>query len=283
MPKNPNIVKEWQSAHLAYKWFVYFGAVIAVLLVIIVVLLKNIYSSPTEALFSEAADTIIFEIVLLLAGAFLGSATLGFVFERYQKNFVEAGSDINKRFFEDGIVAVYESIHDPELIKFVSSEIKSSKHEFYAVGMGLGFLVHNEMLLSDLALNLNKKESFSVQILLGSSDNSGVNARVKDEKKAHDEVKHAYDDSWVDRYKNEIESKISALVSTEAKARLKVASIDTCPMIQVIKVDNLFFFSPYGTPNIRGSQSPWIVVEDIESAKIASFLSKIIKYCGTLT
>jgi len=283
MPKNLNLVKEWQSAHRAYRGFIYFGAVIAVLLVIIVILLRNIYSSPTEALFSEAVDSIIFETVLILAGAFLGSATLGFVFERYQKNFVEAGSDISKRFFEDGIVAVYESTHDPQLIQFVSAEIKSAKQEFYAIGMGLGHLVHNEMLLSDLALNLNKNDSFSVQILLGSADNQGVKARVEDEKKAHEVMNHAYDPSWVDRYKNEIESKINALVSDEAKARLKVASINTCPMVQVIKIDNLYFFSPYGTPNIRGPQSPWIVVEDIDTAKIASFLSKIIKYSGGLT
>ena len=50
-------------------------------------------------------------------------------------------------------------------------------------------------------------------------------------------------------------------------------------MVSVIKIDAIYLFFPYGTPNIKGSHSPWILIDgNAEGSAMVKFLKDIIKF-----
>jgi hypothetical protein len=50
-------------------------------------------------------------------------------------------------------------------------------------------------------------------------------------------------------------------------------------MVSVIKIDNIYLFFPYGTPNVKGSHSPWIVIDgNADRSALVKFLKDIIQF-----
>lgn len=279
MLDDTNLVDKWQYSQRIYRVFIYFGSIVSFLILITIIILKNVYGSATESLFTETTDSIVFEIGLLCSGAFFGSSVIGIIFDQYQKRFVQSETQIAKRFLTEGIIQVFKSASDPNLINFLLEKIANAKSEVIATGLGLGIFAHNRDILNAISSRLNEEDNFRVNIYLGSESNVGVANRIKEEKEAHARLGLNYDTKWISRYPAEIKGVLLRQVDPNARSRLKVEQVQTCPMISVIKIDNIFLFFPYGTPDIRGSQSPWLSIKgDSDRSEFAKFLRKVISF-----
>ncbi|WP_020586338.1 hypothetical protein [Desulfobacter curvatus] len=279
MHDNTELVDDWRASQKIYRAFVRVGGFVAFLLMLIIIVLKNLYSSPTESMISEVADAIIFELCLLCSGAFLASSLIGIIFDQYQTRFVQNENLIAKRFIEEGIIRVFKSANDPNLATFILRLIKSTKSEIIACGLGLGLLAHNRDILNAISNRLNEEDNVRVSIYFGSESNVGVQNRIKEEKECHLKLGINYDDQWVTRYPAEIESVLSRSVNNNALNRLKIKKTAVCPMLSVIKFDDIYLFFSYGTPDIRGSQSPWIAIKGTSTqSEFAHFLKRNIDY-----
>lgn len=279
MIDNKKLVEEWQYSQRLFRVFIYLGGIVAFIIIISLIVLKNLYADPTKSIFSETTDSILFEIGLLCSGAFFGSAVVGIMFDQYQQRFVQSETLIAKRFLKEGIIQVFKSANDPNLLEFLMEQVSSARSEIIAAGLGLGILAHNRDLLNNIASRLNDEDNFRVSIFLGSNDNAGVSNRINEEKVAHDKLGLNYDPSWVSRYPAEIKGVLLSQVNQSAHARLKVELADSCPMISAIKIDNIYLFFPYGTPDIRGSQSPWLAIKaDSEYSEFAKFLKRVFLF-----
>ena len=222
MYDNTDIVDDWRASQKLYRAFIRLGGSVAFLFILTIIILKNLYSSPTESMVSEVADAIIFEVGLLCAGAFLGSSLIGLIFDQYQTRFVKNENLIAKRFLEEGIIRVFKSANDPNLASFVLRLILSAKSEIIAAGLGLGLLAHNRDILNAISDRLNEEDNVKVSIFLGAADNVGVQNRIGEEKKIHLKLGLNYDDKWITRYPAEIESVLNRNVNEEAQARLRI-------------------------------------------------------------
>ena len=50
-------------------------------------------------------------------------------------------------------------------------------------------------------------------------------------------------------------------------------------MISIFKIDDIYLFFSYGTPDIRGSQSPWIAIKGAsDQSEFAYFLKRNINF-----
>jgi len=277
--ENVNIYDNWKNAQKQYRSFVYFGGAFSFILIIVFIILKTVYIDPTVYLFSEVNDAIIFEIGILCCGAIFGSAVVGFTYDQYQKRFVQQESIIAQRYIDEGIIKVFKSANDPNLIDYITELLRNAKSEIIAVGLGLGIFSHNQDILKLISERVNKESNFRACIYIGDEKNPGVINRVKEEKEAHSELGLSYYENWVERYPKEINSFLSKEINSDSMHKYTFKKTDTFTMISFIKIDNIFLFFPYGTPNIRGSQSPWIAISaDAEKSEFANFLKKATNF-----
>jgi hypothetical protein len=257
----------------------YWSAVVSFLVLVLFIVLKTLHHTAQLTLFSEAIDTIIYETMIVSAGTFLATALIGIIYEKFQTKIVRDSTLVRERFVDEGILRVFKSAGDPKLLEFLQSEIGSSKSEVIAVGLGLGILAHNPQLLEAIAEKVNNIDNFRLKIFFGSSNNNGVKNRIQEEKTYHDNKNLNYDESWIQRYPSEMNGVLKSLINDNREHKFTIKEIDTCPMVSLIKIDNTFLFFPYGTPNIKGSRSPWIEVDgNADNSSMVKFLKDIIKF-----
>lgn len=277
--KKRNITKSQIDSLRQYRVWVYWSASLSIILLILFIILKTLYLPPNIALISESFDSILFEIMIVCSGAFFSTSLIGIIYEKFQTRIVHDDTLVRERFVDEGILKVYKSATDPNLLDYLLTEIINSKSEFIAIGLGLGILSHNPQLLHAISEKINKVSNYRIRVFLGSSKNEGVKNRIREEKLAHDKMQLNYDETWITRYFSEINSLLKSYVNKGFENKFQVKEIDTCPMISVLKIDDLYVFFPYGTPNIKGSQSPWILVDgEAENSSLVKYLKDIIAY-----
>ncbi|MCE7062358.1 hypothetical protein [Dyadobacter sp. CY343] len=277
--KRQDITKSQIDSLRQYRVWVYWSAAVSFLILVLFAILKTLYASPVVSLVSESFDNILFEVMIACAGAAFSTALIGIIYEKFQTKIVHDDSLVRERFIEEGILRVFKSSTDSQLLEFMHAEIKASRSEVIAIGLGLGVLSHNYQLLEAIADKINSVDNFRLKIFLGSSENNGVINRIKEEKLTHDKNKLNYDESWIKRYPSEITGVLNGFISDKCKYKFVMKEIDSCPMLSVVKIDDIFLFFPYGTPNIKGSHSPWIVIDgSAEHSAMAKFLKNIVKF-----
>lgn len=274
-----DITKSQIDSLRQYRVWVYWSAALSFLLLVISIILKTLYAPENLFLISKSFDSILFEVVIVCSGTFFSASLVGIIYEKFQTRIVHDDSLVRERFIDEGILKVYQSSTDAKLLEFMLTEIKNSKSEVIAVGLGLGILSHNYQLLEAIAEKLNNVDNYRLKIFLGSADNNGVKNRIHEEKLAHDKNKLNYDESWIKRYPSEINGVLRGFISDKCEHKFLLKEIDSCPMVSVIKIDSIFLFFPYGTPNIKGSHSPWIVIDgNAEQSAMVKFLTGILKF-----
>lgn len=262
-----------------YLAFLYFGGLISFIVMIFTIIAKNVYADPNSALISEPADTILFEILIIVSGTIFGSTIIGVLIDQYQRRFSDHQDDINRFVLQIGIIDVFNSAVDPRLIQHLLRLIPSARSEIVFSGLGLGILSHNFDVLDAIGKRLNAVKSLRTDIFIGGSGSLGVMNRVSEEKIWHEAHGLSYSESWVTRYPAEIKSYLQRVVDVDAIKRLRIVEVDDCPMCTVIKIDDDFLFFSYGSPNIRGSQSPWMAFDGKTiNSKWVQFLSNIISF-----
>lgn len=274
-----NIVKNEINSIHQYRTWAYWSAVVSFILLVLFIVLRTLKQTANLSLFSDSVDTIIYEIMIVSSGTFLATSLIGIIYEKFQTRIVRDASLVHERFVDEGILRIYKSAADPQLLEFLQNEIANSKSEVIAVGLGLGILAHNPEILETIAERVNNVDNFRLKIYYGSANNNGVKNRIQEEKLYHDKKNLNYDESWIQRYPSEMNGVLRNLIIDNREHKFTISEIDTCPMISIIKIDNTFLFFPYGTPNIKGSRSPWIEVDgNAHSSTMAKFLRDIIKF-----
>lgn len=270
---------EAQIKRKRYLAFVYVGGVFFFLLLVVTIILKHLYSDPNESIISEVTDAILFEAFTVISGAGFASAVIGTIIDQYQRRVGESQVQLSRFIGSEGIVEVFRSATDPRLIQYVQSLILTANSEIFFVGLGLGLLSHNRELLNAIGDRLDAKKNLEVNIFIGKQTNPGVQNRINEEKEWHDKNGISYDPSWVTRYPNEISTVLQHRISEKSRNRLRIVDLDDCPMSTVVKIDDHFLFFVYGTPNIRGSQSPWIAIDKTNgNGEIVKFLNEIVNF-----
>jgi hypothetical protein len=269
---------ELNSLH-QYRTWAYWSAFVSFLVLVLFIVLRTLHHTKDLHLFSETVDTIIYETMIVASATFLATALIGIIYENFQTKIVHDDSLARERFIDEGILKVYKSSTDAKMLEFMLNEISSSKSEVIAVGLGLGILSHNYQLLDAIAERVNNVDNFRLKIFLGSANNNGVQNRIHEEKLVHDKNNLYYDDSWITIYRSEISSVLNKIIEGDCAHKLTIKEIDTCPMVSVIKIDNIYLFFPYGTPNVKGSHSPWIVIDgNADRSALVKFLKDIIQF-----
>jgi len=282
MSQQPQLRGGSREERKRYLWFTYIGGAFFFVLLVTTIIVRVLYSDPSKALISETADAILFEILLITAGTGFGSTVVGVVIDQYQRRFGEYQEEVNRFIFQEGVSDVFRSAEDPRLIQYLLELIPDARSEMVFIGLGLGILSHNREILTAIGERLNAVQSLRVGIYLGSANNEGVKNRIHEEKAWHHENKINYDETWVTRYPAEIRSVLHRIVNGDSTDRLRVVIVDDCPMCTVMKVDDRFLFFAYGSPNIRGSQSPWIVFDGRAiNSKWVRFLYDVVSFYQT--
>lgn len=272
-------LKELQIERKRYLGFIYIGGLFFFILLVGTISLKYIYSSPDKYLISSSLDAIVFESLIEISGTVFAAAIIGTIIDQYQRRIGESQDKFSAFIAEEGIVNVFKSANDPLLIQDLQYHVSNARSEIVFIGLGLGILSHNLDILENIGKRLNERKSLEVNIFIGNEKNQGVMNRIKEEKDWHLKNNLHYNETWVSRYPAEIRSAIYRTVNEKAKSRLKIIDLDDYPMATVVKIDEHFLFFMYGTPDIRGSQSPWVALDISNgSGELVRFLSSIVEY-----
>jgi hypothetical protein len=277
--KKQDITKNEINSLRQYRSWAYWSAIVSFLVLVLFIVLRTLKHTKELTLFSDTVDTIIYEVATVSAATFLATALIGIIYEKFQTKIVHDDSLVRERFIDEGILKVYKSSTDAKLLEFMLNEITNSKSEVIAVGLGLGILFHNYQLLDAIAQRLNTVDHYRLKIFVGSPTNNGVKNRVREEKLDHKKNNLNYDGSWINRYRSEISGVLQKNITPACIDKFTIKVIDTCPMVSVIKIDDHYLFFPYGTPNLKGSHSPWILIDGCaEGSAMVKFLKDIIKF-----
>jgi len=262
-----------------YRSLIYWTGSLSLIILIVSVIFRQVYSSETKALITEGADSVLFEFLIITSGAFFSSSLIGIIFERFQTRVVHDDTFLRERFIDEGIMRVFSSATDPELLSFIFNEIDKSRSEVLAFGMGLPILSHNPNIIHAIANKCMKETNFRFIAYIGDPNNNGIKNRISEEKSAFQINELNYDETWVSRYSSEIKSLFNSYIHDKYKNSYEVKVLKACPSITAIKIDNVFLYFSYGTPNMKGSQSPWILVDgEAENSALAKFIRSNFEY-----
>jgi hypothetical protein len=280
MSRNSGQTSSLQSARSRFRLVLYLGLPAVASVTLLAIILKQLYTAPDSALMSEGLDAIVFETVIILGGALMGALGVGLIFEAYQARYADQSVELAAEVAREGLVRVYKNANDPRLLAALESAIARAYDEVLAVGLGLGILYNNRGLLAAIAARVNATTNFRVTVLTGARSNPGVMTRIQEEEAWHAAQGVNYDPAWVDHYPAEIRSVITVLTEQPKRNRIKVTDANGMPMLGLIKIDDRYFWFSYGSPDIRGSESPWVeLVDDAASrGNLLQFLHRTTDY-----
>lgn len=180
---------------------------------------------------------------------------------------------------EREVETVYESDYDPEFIRDLIAALEQGHNEINFVGLGLKFLRGNNPYIHamDQALSVNKE--LRVRLFLADPECEGLLVRIADEEEASNRDGRPYRVTWPRVYRESIKKAFWRGINEASKERVSFYSLPFCPTASLIQVDDTWFFSPFGTPDIRGSESPWLrVAGNGQTTKLHAYLRNCMKY-----
>jgi len=175
-------------------------------------------------------------------------------------------------------ICVYSSDHDPEFQADLRRMLKEARENVVICGMGLKFLKGNTELVSAIAGALKSADQLQVERIAATPDNPGVAARVDEERKASEELGRRYRAEWPSIYPESIERAYYRALEDATRDRFSFMRADLCPTLSVVKIDGTYLFRPFGTANVRGPESPWLMLLPGTAPALASFLEKAIEH-----
>jgi hypothetical protein len=215
---------------------------------------------------------------IALASTGLATTLITLLVGQYQERMTEMET-LRRRVSEDeGVIGTYSSDSDPLFAAFLMNIITTAQEEIRAVGLGLGFFAHNPPILDAIASRVKQRKHLTVKIQYGGSNNPGVLARVEEETNWNKFHSYEYDPNWLTRYPNTIRDRLRMQLSVEQMHRVSVEPCWFMPMLMVILVDETLLVSLYGTPGMRGSETPWIAINRrAPHGQFAAFIDRVFE------
>ena len=268
-----------QRERRRYISFLYIGGSFFLLLLIVATALQVLYSTSAMFFVSNTVDEIIFDIAISVGEIGFGSAVIGIIIDQYQRRFGEDEESLSRFIADEGIVDVFGSATDPRLVEYLTNIVNQARLEITFVGLGLSVLRDNREMAQAIRNRANQIRSLTVNVLVGDVNNPGVANRLAEEKNWHQSKNIYYPDTWPTEYFGSISAMLTTGLNEDAKTRVRLLRLNTCPMLTAAKIDDQLLFFPYGTPNIRGGYSPWIVIDGkAKDSKLANFLNSLFAH-----
>lgn len=153
-----------------------------------------------------------------------------------------------------GFRAVYREDDDPEYRKMLSGLIEKANETIIFAGIGLNILHHHAQLLDEIVHRADSNAGLRVKFLVADHRNKTLHARQREEIAGlqKDEV-FVYDVDW---FKSQAAT-LNRVSKTAKKGNVSFGQLNCLPMLSIVKVDNDYFFAPYGWGQ-SGRRSPRI-------------------------
>jgi len=161
----------------------------------------------------------------------------------------------------EGIRGVFSSDFDPGFSQALLSRMGKAQRQVVMVGMGLSFLKGNTELVAAAAAAVRKQPTLTLSIICGDPAYNSILSRVREEEAESKRAKKAYNIHWPQDHLESILKSFRHVLLREEYARVSISTADCLPTMSIVRIDNTFFWYCYGTPNIRGKESPWILLE----------------------
>ncbi|MBI5275979.1 MAG: hypothetical protein HY854_05910 [Burkholderiales bacterium] len=179
----------------------------------------------------------------------------------------------------EGVSDVFASDFDPAFTSQLVAKLNGARRSIVFAGMGLSFLKGNTALVLTLTTALHRVRELTVEIFYGDPSNPGIRNRIREEASDGALRGRAYSRDWPKTHIASIRRALESRLTSEEQGRLKIRAASCLPMATIVRADDAYFWYAYGTPNIRGKESPWIMLDAPgEDSELRKFLDTCIAY-----
>ena len=174
---------------------------------------------------------------------------------------------------------MFSSDDDPRFVAELDARVRRAKHSIFIAGMGLSFLKGNNEIVQSLDRAMAANTDLRVSIFFGNPNSGGILNRVAEEARASDLTRRPYRPQWPEQNIQSVLHSFRAHVRAEHHSRVFITHADSLPMMSIIRIDSVYFWYAYGTPDIRGKESPWIMLAKRgKGGELVRFIDQSIAY-----
>lgn len=173
-------------------------------------------------------------------------------------------------------INVFSSNDDPLFVKELYKGVAKAKNSITFFGLGHSLLKKNIELVRRLSIAVYNNTSLNIEIYYCDPNNEGLKNRVEEEYTARKESQRTYRKEWPTVYFESIINKIRTEVHPNCIDRFSVFLTQFMSLHYLIRIDDIYYLSLYGTPNLIGPESPWIVFKKEDNIILSNFLDE----CG---
>ncbi len=138
--------------------------------------------------------------------------------------------------------------------------ISRSQEIIVFIGWGLAFIAaQNRTLTNALKDHLRAAPKLVAKILMADPAHPGLIARLQEEERVQKEV--GIINNWPATFYDFLQRELPGGLTADERRRLCVYRLSYMPTAMVLKLDDRFFFRPYGPPNQGGWASPWLEID----------------------
>jgi hypothetical protein len=166
---------------------------------------------------------------------------------------------------ELGLFGIYDGDRDRAFESALRAAIKSSKDTIVFIGWGLAFIAaQNRPLIDFLKQQVRDYDQLKVYILMPTPDHPGLVKRIEEEEKAQRDT--GILGGWPTTFWNFLSRELQRDLNPNEMSRIVLRRLPYLPTATILKLDERFFFRPYGPPNQGGWASPWLEIKSSRSA-----------------
>jgi hypothetical protein len=174
-----------------------------------------------------------------------------------------------------GLSSYFDGDNDA-FFRSIEREVDRCSVSMVFVGWGLAFLLaQRHELLKKIARRVDNCPKLRISVLLPQPRHPGLVVRIKEEMKAqHVGIVPDWPDTFF-RFAKELET----MVKPKNRRRVTVARISYLPTAMVLKMDDVFYFRPYGPPNTGGRHCPWLrILSDSAVESWVAYLQNMVDF-----
>lgn len=207
-------------------------------------------------------------VLIALGTAILAAFSIGIMQSYYRAQAEYSQKSVLDMVGLTGYSGIYEEDDDPKYRELLSNLIEDSSESMVFAGIGVSILHHCPRLLDEIVDRARNKPKLTIQILLGDYRNEAVICRQEEERAVVEEGHtYIYDTEWLKSHTD----KLNSIAQRAKNKNISCSQLNCCPMLSIIRIDNHYFFAPYGCAR-SGGRSPRIHFEK------SGMRSRIVKF-----
>ena len=225
----------------------------------------------------DSIDFLLFELLKLLGGAALVAGTVGVLQEKIERE-KEDLTLIGRGLLQSGMRRVYFSGESREFMQRIDDLIERAQYEIIAIGLGNSYLAHSDRLLRSIRERAIHRTSLQVQILFADPRSPALRERIREETVGKAVAKHFVERGWEFTFFDKVFEELKTNVEISTAERVRVERLPFFVMSAILRIDDIAFIQPYGTPNQPGGKCPWIEVDMRNSeGSLSAFIDTYIR------